>query len=307
MTMPDTRIRPVALLLPMLAAVLSACGGRERADAYGTFEATEVTVSAEIAGRLLRFDPREGALLREGARVAVVDTADAALELRELRARRSAAASRRSGAGSEAEAVRAELTTAREELARDRRLLADEAATPREVNLRQREVRVLERRLEAARAARASAAEDVAAAEARIARAERRLRDDAVVENPLDGRVLVTYVEAGEFVGAGQPLYDVARTDTLTLHAFVTGAQLARVALGGKVTVRYDVGEDETATRPGRVTWVADEAQFTPTPILTRDERVDFVYEVEVAVPNPDGALKVGMPGELALPEEGGG
>lgn len=298
------RLSPALPLVLALAAL--ACGRDDRPDAYGTFEAEEVTVSAELPGRLLRFAAREGALLREGERVATVDTADAALQLRELRGRRAAAGARLSRAESEIEVVRAELGTAREELERDRRLLADEAATPREVNLRERDVRVLERRLEAARANRSSAAGDVEALAAQVARAERRLREDAEVENPIRGRVLVTYVDAGEFVGVGQPLYDVASTDTLILHAFLTGAQLSRVALGETVTVRYDVGEDETAARTGRVTRVADEAQFTPTPILTRDERVDFVYEVEVAVPNPDGALKVGMPGELLLPERDG-
>lgn len=302
MTTPSPRTRR-SLLAALLPTVLAACGGADDADAYGTFEATEVTVSAEASGRLLRFAADEGTRLAAGERVATVDTADAVLHLRELRARRRAAAARRVRADREAAAVGAELATAREELARDRRLLADSAATPREVNLREREVRVLERRLEAARAALTSASEDAEALGAQAARAERRIREDSRVENPVEGVVLVSYVDAGEHVAVGQPLYDVARTDTLSLHAFLTGAQLAGVALGQDVTVRWDVGEDERASRGGMITWIADEAQFTPTPILTREERVNFVYEVEVAVPNPDGALKVGMPGELELPD----
>ncbi len=232
----------------------------------------------------------------------MVDTVDAVLRLRELTARRQAASARRDRAAREIEAVRAELEAAREELARDRRLFEDSAATARELNQRRREVRVLEGRLEAARAERRSGGEEAASLQAAVERARKRLREDSFVENPVDGVVLVTYADAGEHVRVGQPLYDVARLDTLRLHAFVTGAQLARVRPGQEVDVRFDVGEDALGSRTGRVVRVADEAEFTPTPILTREERVSFVYEIEIAVPNGDGVLKIGMPAEVDLP-----
>jgi HlyD family secretion protein len=54
-------------------------------------------------------------------------------------------------------------------------------------------------------------------------------------------------------------------------------------------------------TLPGRITWIASAAEFTPTPIQTREERADQVYAVKVAVANPEGRLRIGMPGELVL------
>jgi HlyD family secretion protein len=61
------------------------------------------------------------------------------------------------------------------------------------------------------------------------------------------------------------------------------------------------------AALPGRITWIASAAEFTPTPIQTRDERADQVYAVKVAVANRDGALRIGMPGELMIaPEDRG-
>ena len=295
-------LRRPAVLAAAALLLAAGCGGDDRPDAYGSFEATEVTVSAEAAGRLLEFRVTEGETLRAGQRVGLVDTTGTALQLRELRARRRAAESRRVRAGREIEALRAELEGAREELARDRRLAADSAATARQVNLRRREVRVLERRVQAARAERSAAASEVASIEARVEQVRERLRDSRV-RNPVEGVVLVSYADRGEHVAPGQPLYDVARLDTLTLHAYVTGAQLTRVRPGQRVRVRYDRGENGLAERPGRVARVASEAEFTPTPLVTREERVSFVYEVEVEVPNGDGALKVGMPGELLLPE----
>jgi HlyD family secretion protein len=81
----------------------------------------------------------------------------------------------------------------------------------------------------------------------------------------------------------------------------VSGAQLPEIRLGATVTVRTDGGGGTLVSHTGTVTWIADRAEFTPTPIQTRDERITQVYAVKVAVANPDGTLKVGMPGELVL------
>jgi len=70
------------------------------------------------------------------------------------------------------------------------------------------------------------------------------------------------------------------------------------------VQVGVDRG-DSIATFPGRVTWIASASEFTPTPIQTREERADQVYAVKVAVANPDGRLRIGMPGELTIVPEG--
>jgi HlyD family secretion protein len=80
----------------------------------------------------------------------------------------------------------------------------------------------------------------------------------------------------------------------------VSNAQLSRLALGQQVRVGVDRA-DSIATVPGRITWIASSAEFTPTPIQTRDERADQVYAVKVAVANPDGRLRIGMPGELTI------
>ena len=99
---------------------------------------------------------------------------------------------------------------------------------------------------------------------------------------------------------AGQPLYKIADLDTLELRAYVTGRQLTAVRLGRQVQVRVDRGNGELLALPGTVSWVSSTAEFTPTPIQTRDERADLVYAVKVRVKN-DGYLKIGMCGEGKL------
>jgi HlyD family secretion protein len=67
------------------------------------------------------------------------------------------------------------------------------------------------------------------------------------------------------------------------------------------VQVRVDRGKGQLMTLPGVVTWVSSKAEFTPTPVQTRDERADLVYAIKVSVPNPTGALKIGMPADVQL------
>ena len=105
---------------------------------------------------------------------------------------------------------------------------------------------------------------------------------------------------SGEFVQPGQPLYRVAPLDTLELRVYVSGAQLAGLRLGQEVAVRVDQG-DELVSLPGVVSWIADRAEFTPTPVQTREERTGLSYAVKIRVPNADGLLKIGMPADVSF------
>ena len=102
-------------------------------------------------------------------------------------------------------------------------------------------------------------------------------------------------------VQPGRPLYKIADLDTLVLRAYVTEPQLASLRVGRAVQVHIDEGGGKGSTVPGTVTWISTTAEFTPTPVQTRDERADLVYAVKVRVVNRDGALKIGMPADLTL------
>ena len=60
-----------------------------------------------------------------------------------------------------------------------------------------------------------------------------------------------------------------------------------------------DVGNKQRRVVTGTVSWIASTAEFTPTPIQTRQERADLVYAVKIRVPNQDGVLKIGMPADV--------
>ncbi len=119
------------------------------------------------------------------------------------------------------------------------------------------------------------------------------------VASPISGAVLATYVKAGEFVQTGQPLYKIASLDSVDVRAYVTEPQLALVRIGRQATVSVDVGKEQRQSIAGTISWVSSEAEFTPTPIQTRDERANLVYAVKIRVPNRGGILKIGMPADV--------
>ena len=98
------------------------------------------------------------------------------------------------------------------------------------------------------------------------------------------------------------PLYKIAgRFDKANQARLHHEGQLSSVRLGQRVQVHVDRGGGNLLTLPGEVRWVSSKAEFTPTPIQTRDERADLVYAVKIYVPNPKGVLKIGMPGDVTL------
>jgi HlyD family secretion protein len=285
------------IVLPIL--LLAACGGGPEPDAYGNFEAIEVVVSAQTSGQIHQFTPLEGMRLERGTIVALIDTTQLVLERRQLAAQRAAAGARRTEAGGQLKMLEVQHEIARRSYERTLRLHDQQAATAQQLDQAEREYRGLGAQIDAMQAQQRSVELEAASSEARVEQIRDRLVKSRVA-NPEAGTVLAIYARAGEVVQAGQPLYKIADLDTLDLRAYVTGSQLAAVRLGQQVQVRVDRGND-LLTLPGTVTWVSSTAEFTPTPIQTRDERADLVYAVKIRVANREGVLKIGMPGDITL------
>jgi HlyD family secretion protein len=299
--MPRTRAgtRRSRIGLVVLAALL-ACRSAEEPDAYGHIEATETVVAAQSSGQLEQFTPAEGSRLAAGAAAAIVDTSALALQLEQIAAQRSASSARISEASHHVSALDAQTVVAQRSFARARRLFAEQAATAQQLDQAEREYRTLVAQRAGAGAQREAAVREASSTDARVA----QIRDQIArshVTNPAAGTVLTTYVRPGEFVQVGQPLYKIANLDTMELRAYVTESQLAGLKLGQQARVSIDAGAAGRRTIPGVVTWISSQAEFTPTPIQTRDERTNLVYAVKLRLPNPDGALKIGMPADVEL------
>ena len=290
----------IALLMAASAPSITACHRGAKPDAYGNFEATEVVVSAQTTGQLQAFTPVEGARLEKGTIVAVIDTTQLALQRAQSVAQREAATSRGTEVAAQLRALEAQRDVAQRAYERTQRLHAEQAATSQQLDQAERDYRTLVAQVSAARAQRESASMEAASSSARVEQLRDQLAKSAVA-NPEAGTVLTTYARAGEVVQPGQPLYKIADLDTLVLRAYLSGSQLASVKVGQQVQLHVDRGNGKLSAMSGMVTWISPTAEFTPTPVQTRDERADLVYAVKVRVPNADGTLKIGMPGDITL------
>lgn len=291
--------RARAIAGALTAVAIAACGRSAQPDAYGNVEATEVVVGAQAAGQLEAFTPAEGNVLPLGATVGVIDTTTESLQLQQASAQRTASASHAGEVAKQIDMLETQRAIAQRAYERTRRLFDQQAATAQQLDQAERDYRTLVGQIAVARAQRETALHDVAASEARTAQARDQLRK-SVITNPVGGTVLTTYVRTGEQVQLGEPLYKIANLDTMELRAYVTEPQLAGFKVGQAVTVSVDAGATRRAI-PGTVSWVSPTAEFTPTPIETRDERVNLVYAIKIRLPNPNGLLKIGMPADVQL------
>jgi HlyD family secretion protein len=142
------------------------------------------------------------------------------------------------------------------------------------------------------------AAAELRALQAGVEIAQRQL-DYTRLVTPAIGVVSVRLAEAGEVVTAGKPVFRVAELARPWVCAYLNEADLARVRLGQAAEVRVDGLPGQTF--PGRLAFIAPEAEFTPKTVETRALRVDLVYRVKIEVDNPQGALKLGMPADVVL------
>ncbi len=283
--------------------LLIACGGKQDFDATGTFEATEVTLSAETTGRLLTLASEEGMLVHEGEVLAVVDTAALHLQLQQLRTQQLALLKSRPDIGKQVASLRSQIVKQEREVARVENLVKDNAATQKQLDDAQTQLGVLRNQLDATLSQLGSSSEAIeqnaAAMEWQIKQVALQL-ERSTLKAPMDGMVLATWLHPGEMAVAGRPLLKVADLDHIYLRAYFTSDQLSKVNLGQKVTVTADFGGDERYDYEGTVTWIASESEFTPKNIQTRSSRANLVYAVKIAVVN-DGRLKVGIYGEVKL------
>ncbi|MEO8564591.1 MAG: HlyD family efflux transporter periplasmic adaptor subunit [bacterium] len=290
--------RAIAWSIPL--AALIACRKAPEPDAYGHLEATETVVAAQSSGQLERFVPTEGSRIGAGSPAAIVDTTALVLQLQQIASQRAASSARVAEAGHQIAAIDAQATVAQRSYARARRLFDQQAATAQQLDQAEREYRTLVAQRAGAGSQRVAAEREASSTDARVAQVRDQIARSHVA-SPVSGTVLTTYVRVGEFVQVGQPLFKVADLDTMELRAYVTESQLTSVKIGQRARVSVDAGAGVRRAITGVVTWISAQAEFTPTPIQTRDERTNLVYAVKLRVPNTDGALKIGMPADVDL------
>jgi len=306
-----------------------------------TVEGTETTAASKTGGRLVEVLVDEGDRVEAGQAIARLDCVDAEAavataqaQVDNARAQQVLAEAGQKGANAQASAARAQAAAtahqiasakvSEEQTAREQERMAQLAAanaiegkavddasfaaqSARERRAAAQSAAAAAQR-QAAAAATAAGAEGarievartaVAIAETQLARARLAVLECAIAA-PTGGIVTARLHEPGAIVSPGMPVVTILDTRTVTATFFLPDAELGRVKPGMKAELRVDAYGDRTFA--GTVRRIAAEAEFTPRNVQTREDRDRLVYAVDVDVPNPDGALRAGMPGEITIP-----
>ncbi len=297
--------------------------GNGEIDASGTVEATDADLGFNAPGRVAEVAVREGDAVRRGDVLARLEASE--LEARkaaaeaQLQAARAMLSELEAGARSEEiaqarAAVRAaeqQMEDARRDLDRAETLHAggaisqealDKARTRYEVTgaqldqareaFRAVETGPRRERIEAQRAA-------VSAAEATVRQATAAL-DYTVVTAPFDGRVTTRHRDPGETVQPGQPVVTLLDPDDRWVRIYVAEDRIGAVAIGQRAVITSDTYPDQEYE--GRVIFIAEEAEFTPRNVQTKEDRVKLVYAVRVEITgDAEHILKPGTPADVRL------
>ncbi|HEY9222188.1 MAG TPA: HlyD family efflux transporter periplasmic adaptor subunit [Lutibacter sp.] len=290
------KITKIIIGLLLFGNLFIACKNNEKADGYGNFEATEITVSAENSGKLMQFTVEEGQMLKKGDYVGFIDTIPLSLKRDQLLASKSIVYSKSGSVLSQKNVLNAQLKTATISKNRIENLIRENAGTQKQLDDINGEINVIQKQIKSVESQNSPVINELESLDVQLKQVEDLLLKSKVV-NPVNGTVLTKYAEVNELVSFGKPLYKIADLSTMELRVYVSETQLSNIKIGQEVTVKIDAG-DAMKNFKGIVTWVSSEAEFTPKIIQTKEERVNLVYAVKIDVKN-DGSLKIGMPAEM--------
>ena len=290
------------LAMAGIVLLLNACGNKEKEyDATGVFEATETTIYAEQPGILVRLNVEEGDIVAPEMEVGLIDTTQLWLKLKQAVAAKSVYQSQKPEIGKQIAATRQQLAKAKQDQQRYSELVEDGAAPSKMLDDANSQVEVLQHQLDAQISSLTVTTNSLQRQMDAAYVQEDQLRDQlrkCHIKVPAKGTVLEKYVERGEYVSTGKPLFKMADTEGMFIRAYATSTQLRNIKLGQNAIVYADYGDGQKKEYHGKVTWISNRSEFTPKTILTDDERADLVYALKVAIEN-DGYVKIGMYGEV--------
>ena len=299
-----TEMKKTVALFCLVLLFFSSCkNDKDQPDAYGSFEATEITVSSLANGKILWLKVEEGQLLDSNVLVGLVDTLDLDLKKDQAREQQKATSSRREDLDAQIAVQEQNKANVMIDKARVEKLLKDGAATRKQLDDINASLNLIDKQIASIKAQNISLNAQITTYDKQVALFDKSVQDARII-NPVKGTVLTKYAEPNEVTSFGKPLYKIADLSVLELRVYVSGVQLPKIRIGQKVEVRFDKDEKENEKTEGTVSWISQSAEFTPKTIQTKEERVNLVYAVKVRVKNDEGKLKIGMPGEIRIINE---
>jgi HlyD family secretion protein len=259
----------------------------------GLIEATEIVVSSEASGQLKSLRFGEGDSIAQGDTIAEIDTVTIRLRLHQAEATRQMAETKVKISSINIEQASYNLALAKKEYDRVTSLLKVGAVNQQQYDQTETAYNQAILSKKQADAAYQAAVAELANAESAIALLGKQL-NDCFPRSPESGVITNKFMEAGELISLGKPLVRISKLDIVWVKVYLPPSDLTRIKLGGHALVDPEDGFNKPLD--GKVSWISDEAEFTPKNIQTKEARADLVYAVKITVSNPGRILKIGMP-----------
>lgn len=293
--------RLIYIYFLLASTLLASCSSdKQKFDASGTFEATEVNVSSEIAGKITAFNVEEGKEVQASESLGAIDSVQLYLQKLQLAENMKSVRSNTPKIGTQIAAIKTQIRKQEIERRRIINLMKGNAATQKQLDDINSAILVLRDQLAAQQSTLQNNVNSIDAQGSsfriQIAQINDKLQKCRIV-SPITGTILDKYTEIGEMASIGKPLFKVADLKHLFLRVYITSGQLSDTKLGEKVDVYADYGKEQKKYS-GTITWISSKAEFTPKNIQTADDREEMVYAVKVSVVN-DGYIKIGMYGYI--------
>ena len=280
------------------------CDSAKHKDFIGSavVESQTTQTATTSQGVILALTKEEGEAVRAGELVALIDTIPLTLKLNELDATRSQLSETISAKKAELASQDFDLKGVERE---NRRIadLVDKGALPSQQkdNL-QTQADAAKLRFKAGRLSM----ESLYKQEKSIQTQEAEIRDQisrCSVLAPCSGVVLTRYKNKGEVALPGNPLYEIAKYDTLYVDFYIPQPMLSQFTLGQNVRIRLDAQtptqKENAIFLPAHISWISADAEFSPKNIQTRESRNELVFKIRALAPNKNGMLKRGLPVEV--------
>jgi HlyD family secretion protein len=250
----------------------------------GTVEVTEVEISPELSAKVVTLYHREGDEVQEGDPLLDLDRSDLETRLREAEAARRAAAAQVSLA-------RAKMANAQQDFNRSLKLYQTKAISASAYDAAKTACEVAKDSYEASQ-------NQYEAAQSQVDNLQVQLQKTNIT-SPITGVVLERNVEAGEVIFPGIVVMTIGDLRNPWVRVYIGEPDIGKVRIGQEAFATTDAYPNRKF--PGTLRYIANEAEFTPKNVQTREERIKLVYEARVYLSNKEGILKPGMPADVSL------
>jgi len=283
----------IIITLIILTFIILSCSDNENVYKYtGIVEGVSVKVPALTGGKIINMNIKEGQFVEQDQLIAVIDTLELSINKDQVAASLEELAVQTQISKTNLSRTNNDYNYIKDKYDRMNKLYQSKSIPKQTLD-------DVKNKYESIESALVSAKQKLKSIDAKRKQLEAQLKlmqkkiSDAQIISPFAGYITSKYFEVGEAIMPMNPIIEIINTQKMETDIYVSETQLPEIQLGHKVTINID-GTDKDLT--GKIDWISPESEFTPKTILTPETRTSLVYAVKIAIDNPDGILKHGMP-----------